>query len=148
MKYINLIIGVILFAGILSLLFNFMADVGGEYQDANTNTYTELQAEYGNYTTIGHKEDGALREVQEKLEGADATTLASAVGVVDAAVDGGKQIKQSIGLTSEVVDKVTEDTSEGGIGIPPVFGIIVKSIIAAAAAIIILQLFLKFKAET
>ena len=145
MKYTHLIVGIILFSGMLYILFFAAADIGKEYNSKDYKEYSRLASTYVNETEMGTDENGTLVKIQNKLDAAEFSLVSAAVGAIDSVLQGAKLLGDSIGTTARVAEQVRTD-SQGVIH--PIIPKIIKSIIAVTIIIIILILFIKVKPET
>ena len=145
MKYTSLIIGIILFSGVLFVLFMAAGEIGQEYQSNDYVVYQELSNTYVNNTELGTKDNGTLQRIQTKLDAAEFSLVSAAVGAIDSVLQGAKLMKDSIQVTSKVADQIQKD-SQGRIH--PIVIVIIKSIVAVLLIIIVFIVFIKMKPET
>lgn len=146
MKYTQLVIGIILFSGVMYALFFAAAEIGRDYYSDDSAVYSRLANAYAdNYTTLGTKENGTLRKIGDKLDAAEFSLVSAAVGAIDAVLQGAKLMKESVDTTTRIAEQVQED-SQGRIH--PIIPKIIKSIVAVTIIIIILVMFMKMKPET
>lgn len=145
MKYTNLIIGLILFSGVMFVMFMAAAEIGKDYGSKDHAVYSELSNNYINNTELGTEENGTLRKISSKLDEAEFSVVSAAVGAIDAVLQGAKLMKDSIETTGNIAERVAED-SQGRIH--PIIPKIIKSVISVLVIIILLILFIKMKPET
>ena len=145
MKYTHLIVGIILFSGMLYILLFSAADIGKEYNSKDYKEYSRLASVYVNETEMGTDKNGTLAKIQNKLDAAKFSFVSAAVGAIDSVLQGAKLLGDSLGTTARIAEQVRTD-SQGVIH--PVIPKIIKSIVAVVLVIIVLILFIKMKPET
>lgn len=145
MKYTQLMIGLVLFSGVLFSLFMIAATLGKDYQSDDYSEYEQLTNTYKNNTELGTETNGTLKIISSKLDAAEFSLVSAAVGAIDSVLQGAKLMKDSVGTVGRVADQIQEDSK--GI-IHPIVPIIIKSILSIVIIIIILIVFLKMKPET
>ena len=145
MKYTQLIIGLVLFSGVLFALFFAAAEIGRDYQSDDYGVYEGLSKTYKNNTEYGTETNGTLKTISAKLDAAEFSVVSAAVGAIDSVLQAAKLMKDSVGTIGRVADQIQEDSK---VEIHPIIPIIIKSIISIVLIIIILIVFLKMKPET
>lgn len=146
MKYTELIIGIIIFAGVLSVMLTAAGTIGEYYGSNDAGEYTQLSKNYNDeYVKLGSDKEGALKQIQNKLDVAEFSVVSAAVGAIDAVLQGAKLLVSSIATVENVGSQIGEDT-EGAI--PPIVFTIIYSIIGVVLTIILLTIFIKMKPET
>jgi len=144
-KYINLVIGFILFSSLLFVLFYAAGDMGKTYESEDYETYQRLSNTYGNESSIDLEKNTTFKKMSDYLSEAEFSTVSAAVGAIDKVLQAGKLLKDSISTTSRVSYQVQED-SQGKIH--PQVPLVINSIIYITIILIILTIFIKVRLET
>ncbi len=142
-KFTDLLIGVILFSGFLAFAFYASGTLGQDYNSDDFQTYLDLQQDY-NYTGIGTSNESLIRDQNIITRGAKIAGDAGAA-LLNGGVQAVKFIPDGIALTSIVIDRIVTD-----MGIPQVeiVATIIKSIISVVIIVMVVGMFMRFKAET
>lgn len=146
MKYTELIISIVIFAGILFAMLSSAATMGKDYSSKDFEKYDELANTYDkNYIDIGVQENGTLKKISNSLDKAEFSRVSAAVGAIDAVLQAAKLMINSIATVGKVANQASQD-AEGLI--PPIVIRIIKSIVAITLIMIVMVVFLKMKPET
>lgn len=145
MKYTQLIIGIILFSGLIFIIFNASAEIGKTYQSNDYTTYERLANTYKNDTEYSTRENSTLQKIKQKADNAEFSIVSAAVGAIDSILQGAKLMIDSATTIDRLGSQVRQDTE--GI-IHPIIFTIINSIIVAVLIIIVFILIMKMKPET
>ncbi|MBI2046683.1 hypothetical protein HYT26_00770 [Candidatus Pacearchaeota archaeon] len=145
MKYTELVIGVIIFSGVLFVLLFAAGSIGADYGSSDADTYLRLANVSANYTELETQKNGTIDKIKTRLDDAEFSIVSAAVGAIDSVLQGAKLMKDSIGTTGRLVDQVQED-SQGKIH--PIVPKIIKAIITVTLIMIIFIVMMKVKPET
>ena len=145
-KYASYIVGLILFTGVIYMLFNIAGDGGEEYNSRDYGIYQNLTGSYNYIDEIAtDKSNSTLRKMQSKLEIAQFTSIAAAVGALDNALEGTKLMFNSIETTKKISNTVMSGTSGY---VDPYWFKMAVGIISVLIVLMVLYMLMRAKGET
>lgn len=145
MKFSNLLFGIVLFSGFAFIMFGLASNMGENYGSNDAADYSTLAGEYNIVKEASTYENSTTRKISNTLDDAGFDTIAAGVAAVDQAAEGTKLIKNSVGTIDRMIETTSGDTS--GL-INPIFKDVILAIITISTVLMILYMFMRFKAET
>ncbi len=143
-KYTDLLIGVVIFAGFLGFAFFATGTLGQDYNSRDFQSYLDLQENYTGYSDVGTSNKSLIREQNIITKVAQIASDAGAA-LLNGGVQAVKFIPDTFGLIGRVIDRVETDMGIEEIGF---ITDIIKSIIGIVVIIIVMTMFMRTKAET
>jgi len=142
LKYTDLVIGLIIFAGFLTFAFFASGTLGNDYESDDFQTYLNLETEY-NETNIGLDNESEIRQEKDALSVTEAFDTAS--NLVSGALKAMLLVPKTLLTTTLLIDRVVED-----MGVPHFEFVanIIKSIIGVVLIVMVINVISRMKVET
>lgn len=143
MKYANLIMGLLIFMGVITLYLGWISSLSTDYNSIYATTYTDLAGKYDYVDNISNSQDSTLRTISNTLDDAGFSYTSLGVAAIDQGVSATKQTAASIGVMSKIGGQLESD-----LGLPLIFKSVIIGIITVVIVLGILFMIMRAKMET
>ncbi len=144
MKYINVLIGIVVFSVVATILFGATYYLSGVYSSSNTATYNTLQGRYNFYEDVTNY-SSVTRKINNNTQAAELDSFSTGSAASKGALAGLKTIIDSTGTIDRMSSTLSQDTNGW---INPLFILTAKAIFWITLVIIILSVLWRAKLDS
>jgi len=145
MKFVNLIIGFVLFSAVVTLMFTATRDLTSEYESANAADFVELAGEYEDYVAnLTTGSDSTLRSMDNQTKTGTASSEGAEINIVSGGLSAVRLITNIFPTMEKILNK--GKNSVGGF-IHPIVWQAIFGIIAVIIILIVITMIMRMRPE-